>query len=247
MSPRLIYDVTSRQGRCWGGYIACNDCSDHIYQYAKFGACFQKCTKIVLSHWTYIPRQTRQPKAYLEELSFPKDAYLCRRSSTCTSVTSLQPSRWRFGYADDWTLATQSKTFSHLEIPSLTMRRAPCQALLGQININWLPGLSNIDPHSFAEPVVVVVVAAVAAVPAVPAAVAVAVAVVVVVVVVVVVMAVAVMTLKMMMRQPNVSCRPTHKLYLIIYSWTHADFNLKATFAVCYAMKLWNNNAWLIG
>ena len=29
-----------------------SDCSDHIYQYAKFGACFQKCTNIVLSHWT---------------------------------------------------------------------------------------------------------------------------------------------------------------------------------------------------
>ena len=25
-----------------------SDCSDHIYQYAKFGACFQKCTNIVL-------------------------------------------------------------------------------------------------------------------------------------------------------------------------------------------------------
>ena len=40
------------RGRCWGGSIACSDCSDHIYQYAKFGACFQKCTNIVLSHWT---------------------------------------------------------------------------------------------------------------------------------------------------------------------------------------------------
>ena len=39
------------RGRCWGGYIACSYCSDHI-QYAKFGACFQKCTNIVLSHWT---------------------------------------------------------------------------------------------------------------------------------------------------------------------------------------------------
>ena len=42
------------RGRCWGGSIACSDCSDHIYQYAKFGACFQKCTNIVLSHWTII-------------------------------------------------------------------------------------------------------------------------------------------------------------------------------------------------
>ena len=40
------------RGRCWGGSIACSDCSDHIYQYAKFGACFQKCTNIVLSQWT---------------------------------------------------------------------------------------------------------------------------------------------------------------------------------------------------
>ena len=40
------------RGRCQGGSIACSDCGDHIYQCAKFGACFQKCTNIVLSHWT---------------------------------------------------------------------------------------------------------------------------------------------------------------------------------------------------
>ena len=42
------------RGRCQGGSIACSDCGDHIYQCAKFGACFQKCTNIVLSHWTII-------------------------------------------------------------------------------------------------------------------------------------------------------------------------------------------------
>ena len=42
------------RGRRRGGSIACSDCSDHIYQYAKFGACFQKCTNIVLSHWTIV-------------------------------------------------------------------------------------------------------------------------------------------------------------------------------------------------
>ena len=40
------------RGRCRGGSIASSDCGDHIYQCAKFGACFQKCTNIVLSHWT---------------------------------------------------------------------------------------------------------------------------------------------------------------------------------------------------
>ena len=34
------------------GSIACSDCGGHIYQCAIFGACFQKCTNIVLSHWT---------------------------------------------------------------------------------------------------------------------------------------------------------------------------------------------------
>ena len=34
------------RGRCRGGSIACSDCGDHIYQCAKFGACFQKCTNI---------------------------------------------------------------------------------------------------------------------------------------------------------------------------------------------------------
>ena len=34
------------RGRCRGGSIAYSDCSDHIYQYAKFCACFQKCTNI---------------------------------------------------------------------------------------------------------------------------------------------------------------------------------------------------------
>ena len=47
---------------------------------------------------------------------FPKDPYLRHRSSTYTSVTSLPPTvSLQFEYADDWTLATNSKTFSHLE------------------------------------------------------------------------------------------------------------------------------------
>ena len=29
--------------------------TEYIYVYAKFGACFQKCTNIVLSHWTLLP------------------------------------------------------------------------------------------------------------------------------------------------------------------------------------------------
>ena len=34
------------RGRSTGGSIAYSDRSDHSYQYAKFGACFQKCTNI---------------------------------------------------------------------------------------------------------------------------------------------------------------------------------------------------------
>ena len=38
--------LPAARGRCQGGSIACSDCGDHIYQCAKFGACFQKCTNI---------------------------------------------------------------------------------------------------------------------------------------------------------------------------------------------------------
>ena len=63
------------RGRCWGGSIACCDCSDHIYQYTKFGACFQKCTNIVLSHWTIT--QSSHLSLGLPRLLLP-----CSRNST---------------------------------------------------------------------------------------------------------------------------------------------------------------------
>ena len=50
------------RGRCRGGSIACSDCGDHIYQCAKFGACFQKCTNIA-----YLGAK---PLDYMKSVSF---------------------------------------------------------------------------------------------------------------------------------------------------------------------------------
>ena len=38
--------------RCRSGSTAEKVCNGHMYMCAKFHACFQKCTNILLSHWT---------------------------------------------------------------------------------------------------------------------------------------------------------------------------------------------------
>ena len=54
------------RGRCRSGSTAEKVCNGHMYMCAKFHACFQKCTNILLSHWTNVIRAEKAKNSLKE-------------------------------------------------------------------------------------------------------------------------------------------------------------------------------------
>ena len=103
------------RGRCRGGSIACSDCGDHIYQCAKFGACFQKCTNI--AYLGAKPLDYSQSSCFSDTISVM--VYNCLRHILCfRAITRAKSSMMEL------TSIVRSNSLSILI--NISMFRRPC-------------------------------------------------------------------------------------------------------------------------